>query len=243
MKLNQNVQIRKNDFRLMGILNLPDPAKGLVIFAHGSGSSRLSPRNQQVATWLHEAGFATLLFDLLTSEESQNRANVFDIPLLGTRLNWAVEWVRNQEWGKEIRLGYFGASTGAGAALWSAADLRGEISAIVSRGGRPDLAMGRLDHVVVPTLLIVGGNDDIVIPLNRDAQKHMARCELLIVPGASHLFEEPGTLEQVAEQAIRWFNQHLLLKLGHQVLEEIQQVTRIVDHGLSRGEFIRLKFK
>jgi len=194
---------------LQGSLGLPPSAEGIVIFAHGSGSSRLSPRNRFVADALGRAGLATLLFDLLTEEEAQDRANVFDIPLLADRLQAAARWARLAPATRSLPVGYFGASTGAAAALQAAAADK-EIAAIVSRGGRPDLAGQALGFVQAPTLLIVGGNDQEVLALNRVAQRRL-RCEnrIEIVPGASHLFEEPGTLEAVVELARSWFHNHL----------------------------------
>jgi predicted phosphoribosyltransferase/pimeloyl-ACP methyl ester carboxylesterase len=191
---------------LQGLLGVPAGAKGLVIFAHGSGSGRLSPRNNQVAAGLREAGLATLLLDLLKPEEELDRANVFDIELLASRLISATQWARNKPELAGLKIGYFGASTGAGAALVAAAQLRGDVAAVVSRGGRPDLAGEALDLVEAPTLLIVGGADTQVISLNRMAYEHLRRTkDMVIVPGATHLFEEPGTLEQVVEHAKDWF--------------------------------------
>lgn len=194
---------------LPGNLCVPHDATGIVIFAHGSGSSRLSPRNRAVAESLQRAGFATVLFDLLTEAESHDRRNVFDIPALGTRLAAARQWIGAQPELTGLPVGYFGASTGAAAALVAAAGDR-SIRAVVSRGGRPDLATSALPHVTAPTLLIVGGMDDLVLGLNRQAMGAM-RCDtsLEIVAGATHLFEEPGALEQVAELAGGWFSQHL----------------------------------
>lgn len=196
---------------LAGILVVPDDASGLVIFAHGSGSGRLSPRNAYVATRLQRAGLATLLLDLLTPQEEQDRRNVFDIPLLATRLRLAADWAAAEPATAHLRLGYFGASTGGGAALRAAAaDPR--IGAVVSRGGRPDLAGAEaLARVAAPTLLIVGARDDVVIELNAAAH-HAMYCprELVIVPDAGHLFEEPGTLDRVVELASTWFRRHLL---------------------------------
>ena len=196
---------------LPGDLAIPDDPRGLVIFAHGSDSSRLSPRNQAVAEHLYEAGLATLLFDLLTSEEAPDRANVFDIPLLAGRLSSATSWVQEEgtaRWPSLARLpvGYFGASTGGGAALWAAAEPDSPVSAIVSRGGRPDLAGPRLASVRAPTLLIVGQRDEQVLKLNEQAFATL-RCskELSVVPGATHLFEEPGALGAVADLARDWF--------------------------------------
>ncbi len=186
-------------------LRLPDDAIGLVVFAHGSGSSRRSPRNRQVAAALNEAGFATLLSDLLTAAEERDRANVFDIGLLSRRLLAVTQWARDEAALRELPISYFGASTGAAAALGAAADLGGHVRAVVSRGGRPDLAGPSLDRVVSPTLLIVGGADRQVLALNEDAAL-VLRCEheVAIVPGATHLFEEPGALERVAELAAAW---------------------------------------
>ncbi len=195
--------------RLGGHLTVPRSATGLVIFAHGSGSGRFSERNRYVARELNAAGLATLLFDLLTEEEGRDRANVFDIPLLAGRLTAALEWTADQPSCRGLPIGYFGASTGAGAALLSAASTPG-VSAVVSRGGRPDLAGDSLPLVTAPTLLIVGGNDDVVIDLNNEAAAQL-QCHHAteIVPGASHLFEEPGTLEAVADLARDWFLHHL----------------------------------
>jgi dienelactone hydrolase len=189
---------------------VPASARGLVLFAHGSGSSRFSPRNSYVAEELHAGGLATLLFDLLTEDETHNRNNVFDIPLLAARLTAAYEWTRQQPTTATLPVGFFGASTGAAAALMSAAQLGTAVSAVVSRGGRPDLAGDHLPRVTAPTLLIVGGLDDVVIGLNREAAAQL-QCEhhTEIVPGATHLFEEPGTLEQVAAHARDWFLRHL----------------------------------
>jgi dienelactone hydrolase len=195
---------------IVGDLVVPERPSGIVVFAHGSGSSRHSPRNREVAAALNRVGFATLLIDLLTLGEERERANVFDIPLLASRLSIATRWVRTQPGVKTLGLGYFGASTGAGAALWAAAELGAEVQAVVSRGGRPDLAVTRLHKVRSPTLLIVGGLDHMVIDLNREALAQL-RCEaaLEIVPDATHLFEEPGTLEQVSRLAVMWFTRHL----------------------------------
>jgi putative phosphoribosyl transferase len=196
---------------IVGDLDLPDPAHGLVVFAHGSGSSRHSPRNRQVAATLNEHGLATLLLDLLTTDEELDRAKVFDIPLLAARLVAVTRWAQTDTQTTGLPIGYFGASTGAGAALWAAAELGDDIRAVVSRGGRPDLAAPRLADVRAPVLLIVGGRDDVVIELNRQAQSRMrARCELSIIPGATHLFEEPGALEEVSRLASNWFQRHLL---------------------------------
>jgi putative phosphoribosyl transferase len=196
---------------LNGELTVPPRARGIVVFAHGSGSSRLSPRNRAVARALCDAGFATLLFDLLTASEEVDRTNVFDIGLLAFRLAAASVWLRARSDVGHLPLGYFGASTGAAAALSAAAELGDQVSAVVSRGGRPDLARG-LGTVRAPTLLIVGGADDQVLELNREAQRQL-RCpsEVAVVPGATHLFEEPGALEQVGRLAIDWLERHLTL--------------------------------
>jgi len=196
--------------RLEGALTIPDAAKGLVIFAHGSGSSRMSPRNRLVGRALNEAGLATLLFDLLTEEEAADRGNVFDIALLGGRVLQAVEWSRADADVGHMPVGLFGASTGAAAALVAAARLPRSVAAVVSRGGRPDLAAAALARVKAPTLLIVGGADYGVIELNEEALA-LLTCEkrLAIVPGATHLFDEPGTLEQVIALAQDWFSAHL----------------------------------
>lgn len=206
---SQDVTIPIDHAVLPGELRHPDGADALIIFAHGSGSSRRSPRNQSVATTLNDAGFATLLFDLLTGRESENRANVFDIALLADRLNHAAAWARSEDRGAWTTIGYFGASTGAAAALVAAAQDQ-RIGAIVSRGGRPDLAGESLHQVTAPTLLIVGGEDQGVIELNQNAFAQL-RCakELSIVLGATHLFEELGTLEEVARLAAKWFRNHL----------------------------------
>lgn len=196
---------------LAGHLSLPKDAGGLVVFAHGSGSSRHSPRNQQVAAVLNRSGLATLLFDLLGSSEESDRNKVFDIPLLAERLRAVTTWLRGDPHIGSLPVGFFGASTGAGAALWAASDPDLDIAAVVSRGGRPDLAHPRLSFVRAPTLLIVGGLDAAVLDLNRQAQARLV-CEnhLTVVPGATHLFEEPGALDVVAEAAGDWFARHLL---------------------------------
>jgi putative phosphoribosyl transferase len=197
-------------FGLEGDLEIPRGATGLVMFAHGSGSSRLSPRNRQVANALHESGLATLLFDLLRPEESKDRRLVFDIGLLANRLLSATDWLRKRKDCQALAVGYFGASTGAAAALVAAAQPDSMVAAVVSRGGRPDLAMAALPKVRAPTLLIVGEEDREVLALNWQALEAL-RCEksLLTVPGATHLFEEPGALELVTEHARRWFLDHL----------------------------------
>jgi len=208
------VQIHAGHAVLSGNLNIPKDASAVVLFAHGSGSSRHSPRNQFVARTLNEAGLATLLFDLLTREEeaidTQTRELRFDIQLLAERLSRATKWANRQEQTRDLHIGYFGSSTGGAAALAAAADNPQGVGAVVSRGGRPDLAGEALPKVHAPTLLIVGGNDDIVIELNEQARDRM-RCEvkLEIIPGATHLFEEPGTLEKVAQLASDWFAKHI----------------------------------
>src|SRR5690349_3222457 len=211
--LERSVQIPTSG--AIGDLTVPGNARGIIIFAHGTGSSRLSPRNRYVASVLQRVKLATLLLDLLTPEEEQvdvrTRQLRFNIDLLANRLVEATEWLRHDETGVgRLQLGYFGASTGAAAALIAAAQLTDSISAVVSRGGRPDLAGSALSKVTAPTLLIVGGDDYAVIDLNEKALKEL-RCEnrLEIVPGATHLFEQPGTLEQVAELASNWFENHL----------------------------------
>lgn len=208
------VRITSGRLQLDGTLGIPEHAQGLVLFAHGSGSSRHSPRNRQVAETLQRAAVATLLFDLLTKEEE--RADEwtghlrFDIALLASRLRIAAGWAAEDERTSGLRIGYFGSSTGAAAALVAAADENSDAGAVVSRGGRPDLAGEALRRVRAPTLLIVGGDDDAVIPLNKTALAQL-RCEkrLEIVPGATHLFEEPGALDCVADLAARWFAKHL----------------------------------
>jgi putative phosphoribosyl transferase len=195
---------------VIGDLARPNAAGALVMFAHGSGSSRHSPRNRLVGKSLNERGFATLLLDLLRTEEEHDRANVFDIELLSERLVAATRWAAAQAQLGSLPVGYFGASTGAAAALFAAAELDGRIGAVVSRGGRPDLASARLGEVRAPVLLIVGGRDELVLELNRDAQRRLpGASELAIVPGATHLFEEPGALEQVCALAGDWLERHL----------------------------------
>ena len=201
----KDIEITDQSIVLPGTLTIPSHCLGLIIFAHGSGSSRLSPRNLRVADHLNHDRLGTLLFDLLTWDEAQDRENVFDIQFLARRLIAATQWARDQEITKNLPIGYFGASTGAGAALWAAAEQGQPIQAIVSRGGRPDLALPRLKCVTVPTLLIVGGKDEIVISLNQKALKHLKQGSLVTIPGASHLFEEAGALDSVAEQARKWF--------------------------------------
>jgi putative phosphoribosyl transferase len=194
---------------LPGRLALPETAHGLVLFAHGSGSSRLSPRNQYVAGVLHESWLGTLLFDLLTERESLDRVNVFDIGLLAERLAAAIRFVAGRAQTASLPLGLFGASTGAAAALVAAAH-EPRVKAVVSRGGRPDMAGGALSRMAAPTLLIVGGHDEEVLALNQLAYEQItAEKQLAIVPGATHLFEEPGTLEEAARLAAEWFARHL----------------------------------
>jgi len=209
-RLERDIAIEVGRLRLPGHLVVPADTGGIVIFAHGSGSGRHSPRNNFVASVLTEAGLGTLLLDLLTPDEEADRANVFDIELLADRLIAATAWLRRQPEGADAAIGWFGASTGAGAALWAAGAPGADVAAIVSRGGRPDLAGERLPTVQAPTLLIVGEADTTVLELNRAAQAQL-RCpnELRVVPGASHLFEEPGTLAIAAEHARDWFLRYL----------------------------------
>jgi putative phosphoribosyl transferase len=208
------VRIPAGTVQLDGTLEIPPHPQGLVIFAHGSGSSRDSPRNRRVARALQSAALATLLFDLMTKEEERDEAFTghlrFDIAFLAGRLRHAGQWAARQDRTAALQTGYFGASTGAAAALVAAAEAQPEVAAIVSRGGRPDLAGETLRKVCAPTLLIVGGDDAPCIPLNKDALAQL-RCEkhLEVVPGASHLFEEPGTLDNVARLAAQWFTRHL----------------------------------
>lgn len=204
-------RIQAGQVHIEGMLELPGNVKSIVLFAHGSGSSRHSKRNNYVARVLQNSGVGTLLMDLLTPEEDADYPNRFDIPLLTHRLLAATSWIKNEPQTMHLPIGYFGASTGAAAALQAAAFSNGDIGAVVSRGGRPDMAgISILEKVKSPTLLLVGGWDDEVITLNRDAYEHL-RCtkELIIVPGATHLFSEPGTLEEVARQAAAWFVKYL----------------------------------
>src|SRR5437763_2041752 len=211
---SQQVSLASGKVRLDGELSVPRGARGVVLFAHGSGSSRHSPRNQYVARVIREAGVGTLLFDLLTREEESvdiyTRHLRFDIGLLAERLVAATNWLKRTSELERLRVGYFGSSTGGGAALVAAAEVGDQIGAVVSRGGRPDLAGAALPRVKAPTLLVGGGYDEPVIKLNQEAYAQL-RCEkeLQIVPNASHLFEEPGTLEEVARLAAEWFQQHL----------------------------------
>ena len=207
------VKIPTGAATLNGTLTVPHDATVLVLFVHGSGSSRHSPRNQFVARTLNSAGLATLLFDLLTREEEavdlHTAEHRFDISLLAERLVHATDWAMQEKSTRQLRIGYFGSSTGGGAALVAAAELPCDVGAVVSRGGRPDLAGNALPRVEAPTLLIVGGDDDVVIDLNEQARARM-RCEvkLEIIPGATHLFEEAGALERVAQMAADWFVHH-----------------------------------
>lgn len=204
------ISITHGEVTLEGSLGIPQGATGIVLFAHGSGSSRHSPRNNYVASVLRKHGLGTLLLDLLTPEEDLDYEMRFDIDLLASRLLVAAKWLRMQKETSRLKLGYFGASTGAAAALQAAADLEIQVSAIVSRGGRPDLAWPYLQSVKAPTLLIVGGYDDVVIELNQKAYYQIAAVKQLeIVPGATHLFEEPGTLEKAAELAAAWLERYL----------------------------------
>jgi putative phosphoribosyl transferase len=210
----RDVEVVDGSVRLAGTLTVPSDPVGTVLFAHGSGSSRLSPRNIEVARGLHDAGFGTLLFDLLTEAEADDRSNVFAVELLARRLGAATRWLRDEPEGS-LPMGYFGASTGAAAALWAAPEFGDSVGAVVSRGGRPDLADPRLGSVTAPTLLIVGGLDPLVLDLNREAFAAL-QCEkdLAVIRGATHLFEEPGALEQVAGHAARWFGRHLIEARG-----------------------------
>jgi putative phosphoribosyl transferase len=203
--VSKEIEITDGAVKLPGTLNIPPNAKGIVLFAHGSGSSRQSPRNMQVADKLNQAGIATLLFDLLDPIEALDRSNVFNIPFLANRLALAFIAIRERPETFELPAGFFGASTGGGAALWAAANLGESIVAVVSRGGRPDLAMEKLPKIKAATLLIVGGLDPEVIELNRSAHMALSNSKMLIVAGATHLFEEPGTLEAVADAARDWF--------------------------------------
>ena len=221
MKRSRSIENNKKDVvipadgvSLYGILEIPPQSRGVVIFAHGSGSGRFSPRNNFVAQILQDAGIATLLVDLLKESESLNRQKVFDIDLLANRLLSNAHWLRHLPDMQGLMIGYFGASTGAAAALQAAAREPIEIAAVVSRGGRPDLAMEYLHLVQAPTLLIVGGNDKPVIPLNETAFARLT-CpkELVIVPGSTHLFEEPGALDKVAQLARDWFIKYFMPKV------------------------------
>lgn len=230
----ETIEIPVQDFSLHGELSIPQNPKAIVIFAHGSGSSYRSPRNKYVAKALNRLGFVTLLFDLLTFEEGENRSNVFNIPLLSERLQIATRWIRNYDTLKSLSIGYFGASTGAAAALVAASKQK-DISSVVSRGGRPDLAEEALDQVQCPTLLIVGGNDYGVIELNQKAREQLKHGELVIVPGATHLFEEEGTLDEVVEYAGDWFTNtltkesvDLTLKPHEMVVQKISSLAHAI---------------
>jgi dienelactone hydrolase len=210
----KTVRIPAGNATIEGNLVMPLYAKGIVLFAHGSGSSRFSPRNQYVAKTLNKAGIATLLIDLLTKEEDEIDEQTgefrFDVGLLSQRLIVATEWLKKNSSTKNLSLGYFGASTGAAAALIAAAKLPNDVKAVVSRGGRPDLAMEDIPNVRAPTLFLVGGKDRVVLDLNKKAMRNLlAEKELEIVPGASHLFEEPGKLEEVARLSTNWFKAKL----------------------------------
>ncbi|MBI1845287.1 MAG: dienelactone hydrolase family protein [Actinobacteria bacterium] len=213
-RIDTDIELQAGAVRLTGRLTVPEGAIGVVVFAHGSGSTSHSPRNRYVAGILDKAEIGTLLFDLLTLDEEHDRAKVFDIELLAGRLVAATEWLRSQPRVAGLPVGYFGASTGAAAALWAAAEPGADIAAVVSRGGRPDLAADRLEVVPTPTLLIVGGHDEMVLGLNRQAKARL-RCEnrLVVIPGATHLFEEPGTLHAAAEAARNWFTIHLAARV------------------------------
>lgn len=209
MEAPQEVTIRSGHLRLDGYLGVPPSPLGIVVFAHGSGSGRVSPRNNFVARYLQQGKVATLLIDLLTPDEADDRRKVFDIDLLADRVLLAKAWLEQDARTKGLGIGYFGASTGAGAALQAAVRDPSSIQAVVSRGGRPDLAETYLSSVAAPTMLIVGGNDEPVIEMNLAAYRLLS-CpkRLVIVSGATHLFEEPGALEQVAEHALLWFQQN-----------------------------------
>ena len=212
----RDVTIVDGPARLPGVLSIPQRSLGLVIFAHGSGSSSRSPRNVAVAQRLNRNGLAALLFDLLTDDEAADRRNVFDIPLLGRRLIIATEQIGEEDDVRDAHVGYFGASTGAAAALTAAADLGPEqVAALVSRGGRPDLTGEKLAQVASPTLLIVGGRDADVLRLNEEARRHLkGESELVVIPAATHLFEEAGAMERVAELASAWFGRHFAARSG-----------------------------
>jgi len=207
--VEQTVTIRDDHTTLGGFLEIPSVPTGIVLFAHGSGSGRFSPRNRFVARQLQQGGIATLLIDLLMTDEEEDRRKVFDIDLLSDRVLMASAWLREDSRTKALPLGYFGASTGAASALQAAAQASFGVSAIVSRGGRPDLAERYLLQVTAPTLLLVGSEDHSVIEMNQHAYQLLGGPkQLMIISGATHLFDEPGTLEQVAEYALKWFRQH-----------------------------------
>ena len=215
------ITISGDGVALDGVLGLPEHSKGVIAFAHGSGSGRFSPRNQFVARILETGGFATLLLDLLSPDEADDRSKVFNIDLLADRLLLAQHWLQTHAPTRGLRVGYFGASTGAGAALQAAAREPHAVGAVVSRGGRPDLAGPYLSRVKTPTLLLVGGEDGPVVGMNEEALAKL-NCpkQLIIIPGATHLFEEPGTLEQVAREALQWFDCYLDPK-SHQAKESL----------------------
>ncbi len=214
----REVIIRCAQRRMLATLSIPSGAQAVVAFAHGSGSGRFSARNQFVASVLQKAGLATLLLDLLEDEEAEVQQNVFDIELLASRLNDAANWLRDDVDTRGMTLGFFGASTGGAAALLAESQNPKRVGAIVSRGGRPDLAGNALEQVSAPTLLIVGGNDGAVVELNERAFQRL-RCpkEIVVVPGATHLFPEPGTLEEVARLARNWFSRYLLSESNEEV--------------------------
>lgn len=231
-RIDTDIELQAGAVRLTGRLTVPEGAIGVVVFAHGSGSTSHSPRNRYVAGILDKAGIGTLLFDLLTLDEEHDRAKVFDIELLAGRLVAATEWLRSQPRAACLPVGYFGASTGAAAALWAAAEPGADIAAVVSRGGRPDLAADRLEGVPSPTLLIVGGDDEVVLGLNRQAKAKL-RCEnrLVVIPGATHLFEEPGTLHAAAEAACNWFTIHLAARATPAPLDLTRGSTPVSTRG------------
>jgi putative phosphoribosyl transferase len=209
MVRKEDVQVRSGDVSLLGRLAVPFDPVGVVVFSHGSGSSRLSPRNEAVAAVLNDGGFSTLLLDLVSPGEEVEGSDAFPVELLARRLLDARTWLAEQPCCRALPVGVFGASTGAAAALWAAAEPGAQLAAVVSRGGRPDLAAARLPQVRVPTLLIVGGRDELVLGLNRQAQTALrGETALAVVPGAGHLFEEPGALEAVAMLAVDWFAHH-----------------------------------
>lgn len=218
MSIERSIKIMADGTALTGDLTLPPGAKGVVLFAHGSGSSRHSPRNLFVARSVNRAGIATFLFDLMAIEEEAQDTDGrfrFDIGLLARRLIKVTEWVERAKATRGLRVGYFGASTGAAAALVAAAD-QPQVRAVVSRGGRPDLAGDALDRVVAPTRLIVGGEDRDVLALNRQARLRLRHCDLIVIPGATHLFPEPGALEKAATLAIDWFSRYLRSEVYHE---------------------------
>jgi dienelactone hydrolase len=209
--MNKDMSIQFDSIVLPGMLNIPEQTKGLVIFAHGTGSSRLSPRNIFVADYLNRRNIGTLLFDLLTEEEDRVYQSRFDIDLISERLVKTTQWVLKNDQFRDLNLGYFGASTGSAAAFNAAVCLPEEIKAIVSRGGRPDLVINNLSEVKAPSLLIVGGLDDVVLELNYQAYENIRTAKkLVVIPGATHLFEEPGALESVSLEAGDWFEEYLI---------------------------------